>query len=514
MDKLKILDCTLRDGGYYNNWDFEDTLYEQYLRCMERLPIDIIEIGYRSLPKKEYLGKFFYCPEFLLIKARELAPSKKISIMLNERDNNPEQVVNLLGEVKSYIDIVRLAVDPKRLSSAIALSQSIKALGYEVGFNLMYMSDIFKDIKSLRELNVLNGIIDSFSLVDSFGGVYPVDVHNIVGQIKNILTMPIGFHGHNNIEMALANALEAIDSGCTIIDSTITGMGRGAGNLKTELLLSVLNAKGKLDVDYNSLSEIVSVFTQLQKKYEWGTNLPYMVSGSNSLPQKNVMDWVTKRFYSFNSIIRTLNNQKEGKADNIKLSKFNSDKKFKSALLIGGGASPRIHSEGVIKFLEKQSDICIIHASSKNAKYYKNVKREQFFCLVGNEGYRLESVFNGDLNDFSGRCILPPYPRKMGTYIPSIVAKNSFELNGIDFTNKYIDSHTVLAIQTAIELGVDNLFIIGYDGYDNMIITSKERDLIVENEYTFAKAANKVKSIRSLFPSQYSLTVSSLYSYL
>lgn len=509
-----ILDCTFRDGGYYNNWDFEDTLYEQYLKCMNKLPIDIIEIGYRSFPQKEYFGKFFYCPEFLLQKARELAPSKMISIMLNERDNYPERMIGLLGEVRNYIDIVRLAVDPKRLSSAIALSRSIKALGYEVGFNLMYMSDIVKDAKVLSDLKELNGIIDYFSLVDSFGGVYPMDITNVVGQVKNILTMPIGFHGHNNVEMSLANALEAIESGCTIIDSTVTGMGRGAGNLKTELLLTVLNAKERLDVDYNTLSEIVSIFTQLQKKYEWGTNLPYMVSGSNSLPQKNVMDWVTKRFYSFNSIIRTLNNQKEGKADNFQLSKFNSDKKFKSALLIGGGTSPKIHSEGVIKFLEKQSDICIIHASAKNAKYYKDVKLDQFFCLVGNEGYRLENVFNGDLNDFSGRCILPPYPRKMGTYIPSMITKNSYELNEINFTDKYIDSHTVLAIQTSIELGVDKLFIIGYDGYDNMIITAKERDLIIENEYSFTKAATRIKFIQSLFPTQYSLTVSSLYSYL
>ena len=107
-------------------------------------------------------------------------------------------------------------------------------------------------------------------------------------MVRSKTNVKLGFHGHNNLEMALANTLTAIDEGIDIVDATITGMGRGAGNLKTELLLTVLNAKGVLDFPYNELSKTVDDFTELQSHYEWGTNLPYMVSGANSLPQKQV----------------------------------------------------------------------------------------------------------------------------------------------------------------------------------------------------------------------------------
>jgi 4-hydroxy 2-oxovalerate aldolase len=296
------------------------------------------------------------------------------------------------------------------------------------------------------------------------------------------------------------------------VDATVAGMGRGAGNLKTELLLTVLNKTAQLDVDYNALSEITGAFSELQERFHWGTNLPYMVSGANSLPQKDVMDWVTKRFYSFNGIIRALNNQKTGVEDNMKLPVFEPSRKYRQAVIIGGGELASEHAAGVKEFIGKQTDVCIIHASSKNARYYEDVSVDTFFCLVGNEGHRMENVF-GQMDFFSGCCILPPYPRKMGTYVPSKVQDKSFELGRITFTDQYLDSHTVLALQTAIELGVEKVFLAGYDGYGNTVITAKERDLIVENEYSFMKAA-EVLSVESLLPTQYTLKTRSLYSYL
>lgn len=510
--KIKILDCTLRDGGYYNNWDFSDSLYALYLKSMQNLPVDIIEIGYRSTPRKDYFGKFFYCPEYLLEECKRLAPSKQVSLMLNERDISVESIDGLLAGIKGYVDMIRLAVDPKRFDSALKLAAKIKETGIKVGFNLMYMSELVKDKGIIKSLSALNGRIDYFSLVDSFGGVYPSEITDIVKMVKEILNIPLGFHGHNNIEMALANSLSAIDAGCEMIDSTVCGMGRGAGNLKTELLFTVLNRKINLNVDYNALSEVVSAFSDLQKQYGWGTNLPYMVSGVNSLPQKDVMDWVTKRFYSFNGIIQALNNQKTGIEDNLKLPVFKPTRKYKQALIIGGGESAFVHAKGIKEFIKRQKDLCLVHASSKNAKYYDDTDVDSFFCLVGNEGYRMENVF-GHLDVFSGCCVLPPYPRKMGTYVPSKVKDKSFELSQITFTDKYLDSHTVLALQTAIELGAEKIYVAGYDGYNNMVITAKEHDLIIENEYSFEKVSSAV-TIQSLLPTQYSLEVCSLYSFL
>ncbi|RYZ42242.1 MAG: hypothetical protein EOP49_28460, partial [Sphingobacteriales bacterium] len=254
------LDCTLRDGGYYTNWDFDTSLYITYLKAMEVLPVDAMEIGYRSLPMDNYLGRFFYCPVNVLKLAREHAPSKKIAVMFNEKDVRPENAAHLLLPVKEYVDIVRMAVDPNRFDSALLLAKAIKDLGFEVALNLMYMSKVVSDPEVLNKLPLMNGVVDYFSLVDSYGGVYPEDVRSTVEKVLQLVTMPVGFHGHNNLEMAFINSITAVEAGATWVDGTVTGMGRGAGNLKTELFLVWAASRKKENIDFDALSQVVDVF--------------------------------------------------------------------------------------------------------------------------------------------------------------------------------------------------------------------------------------------------------------
>src|SRR5690606_31594235 len=132
-----------------------------------------------------------------------------------------------------------------------------------------------------------------------------------INIVKSKTNVPLGFHGHNNLEMALINSLKALECGCKIIDATITGMGRGAGNLRTELLLTYLNSKNLINVNYGKLSGVVDAFESLKHHYKWGTNLPYMFSGAFSLPQKQVMEWVGMNRYPISNILNALNNQKQ-----------------------------------------------------------------------------------------------------------------------------------------------------------------------------------------------------------
>ena len=511
---FEILDCTLRDGGYYTNWDFDADLTKTYFEAFNTLPVKYLEIGYRSNPMREYLGEYFYCPQYVLERVHKIS-TKKLVIILNEKDVRPEHVENLLEPCKGLIDMVRIALDPENLSRALKLAESIKKLGYQVGFNVMYMSK-WKQYKTfLDEVKYVDSVADYFYMVDSYGGVYPQDVRDTVNLIKERTQCKIGFHGHNNLELALINSLTAVEAGAEIIDATITGMGRGAGNLKTELLLTALNSKLDLQVDFNALSNVVDAFEDLQQHHGWGTNLPYMVSGANSLPQKDVMEWVTRRFYSFNSIIRALNNQKNKVQDNQKLPLFKPAKKFRKAVIIGGGPNALAHRQAVREFILQADDVCIIHASSKNAASYEDVSVDQFFCLVGNEGHRLEHVFE-NLNHFNGQCILPPFPRKMGTYIPSAIVEKSFELSNIDFTDRLKDSHTALALQTAYQLGAGEIYLVGYDGYQEKTISQLEKNLSDENEFLFREFIKFSGSgISSLTPTNYkNLSITSVYSFL
>lgn len=490
---IEIVDCTLRDGGYYTNWDFNENLTLNYFQAMEKLPISYIEIGYRSLIQDGYKGEYNYCPDYILKYARQQMPSKKIGIMLNEKEVRPEDLDKLLSSCKGIIDVVRMAVDPANIRRAGETATLIKKMGFEMGFNVMYASKWMTEYPNFMEdIASLEDKVDSFAMVDSYGGIFPEEVETITRKLKSVLKCKVGFHGHNNTELAFANTLAAIKSGCDIIDTTMTGMGRGAGNMKTELLLSYLSSKEGVVLDFNSLSTTVADFERLKEKYKWGTNLPYMVSGFNSLPQKDVMDWVTRRFYSINSILQALHNMKNKKGDNLKLSIFNTEKSnFDTVLIIGGGPSAATCATAIKQFIKKQVDkkICLIHASSKNAGYYNDIDIPQFFCLVGNEGHRLEKVFEEfNLNKIS--CVLPPYPRKMGTYVPQQLMNKSFELDEVTFSSLYQDSHTALALQTSIELNAKTVYIAGYDGYDGLI-NENERILTSENEYLFSQMVTK-----------------------
>lgn len=508
--KCKILDCTLRDGGYYTNWDFDAKVVESYIESISKLPIDFIEIGYRSVKLEGYLGKYFYLP-ISVIKNIKSKTDKDLVIILNEKDIRVEDLHSVLGQCKGLIDMVRLAIDPKNINRAITLSKQLKKMGFKVAFNVMYMSTWFEQNEFLNSLPDINKTADYFYMVDSFGGVHPKDLIEIYNLIKKDLTIQIGFHGHNNLELALINTLTAIDCGVDIVDSTITGMGRGAGNLKTELLLTFLNSKGMKEVDFNALSNVVDVFSTLQKKYEWGTNLPYMVSGANSLPQKQVMEWVGKRFYSFNSIIRSLNNKSRGIIDNHKLKYLNTDKIYKSILIVGGGDSVNESSPAIQKYLLNNPETLIIHSSSRNAMIFSELENDQIFCLVGNEGFRMEKIFNKKIPTNS-KCVLPPFPRQMGTYIPEIMINKSYELENINFKSQTDISHNLIAMQTAIKFGLKKFFVVGYDGYSNTL-SKKEQDLFIENDSIFNELKKMGINLISLTTTQYTnLIKGSIYS--
>lgn len=512
---MKLLDCTLRDGGYYCNWDFKEAITDDYFLAFNNLPVEYLEIGYRSPVMKEYHGQYFYCPEYM-VEAIRSKSNKKLVIILNEKDVKRETARRLLAPCLGKIDMVRLAIDPENLKRALGLAEEVKQMGFEVGFNVMYMSSWKQQKNFLPLIKEVDGLADYFYMVDSYGGVYPKDVIETIELVRMQTNVKLGFHGHNNLELGLINTLTAIENGVDIVDATITGMGRGAGNLKMELLLTVLNATGKCDLDFNALSKAVDPFTRLQEQYGWGTNLPYMVSGANSLPQKHVMEWVSKRYFSFNSIIRALTNQSKGVLDNENLPTLEniSSKPTLSALIVGGGPGVIEHATALQKFVSQNPDLILIHASAKNAKIFRSIPNLQYYCLVGNEGHRLESVF-GDVSTVAGKTILPPYPRTMGTYIPEALKTKAFQLAGVDFTPDLKDSHTALALQTALTLGVQTLFVAGYDGYTGELIGQREQELFRENELLFSRIKTHISPCLSLTPTQYSeLLQDSVYAKL
>lgn len=508
---MKILDCTLRDGGYYTNWDFERSLVDTYLVAVNQLPIDYIEIGYRNLPQDEYMGEYGYCPVSTLQHIHEKC-SKKIAVMLNEKSTKIEDLIQLLSPIEGLMDMVRLAVDPKNFDRALGLAKAIKE-GYdiEVAFNVMYMST-WED-GFYEKLHKLNGVADLFCMVDSYGSITPQEAKAITERVKGELQCQVGFHGHNNLQLGLVNTITAIESGVNFVDGTIRGMGRGAGNLNIELLLTFLNKHKYLKVDFNVLGDVVSEFEPLQLQYQWGTSLPYMLSGANSIPQKDVMEWVQNRIYSFNNIVRALDNRKGHVADNAKYPVFEATRKYSQVLIIGGGPMVQRHLAAIKTFIEKDTDMAVVFATSRFAAQFRDVQCDKFYVLVGNESKRLEQ----SIPEFghTEKCILPPYPRTMGTDVPKMAKEKTYELESITFIDKYQDSCTSIAVELANEITDGNKFIVGYDGYRDAKLSDKEIMLTRENEEIFERYAALKKTLVSLTPSLYKqLKTKSIYSIL
>lgn len=510
MKDLQIIDCTIRDGGYYTQWDFDDDVVDAYLSSMEHLPVSYLEIGYRNKPSKDYMGRFGYTPIPVIRSIREKS-SKKLAVMLNQKSVEPADLDMLAKPLQGLADMIRLAVDPANFEKALILAEHVKALGFEVGFNMMYMSrwEMYEGL--MDRLHALNGVVDGFFMVDSFGGMTPGDVGRISRAVLGQVKCPVGFHGHNNLQMALANSLAAIEAGVARVDATVLGMGRGAGNLNLELLLTFLSRNAGLDVDFNELGSAVSAFSPLQEKYSWGTSLPYMISGTYSFPQKEVMDWVTNRVYSFNSIVRALNNRIGHKEDNAKYPLLPHDRKYSGVLVIGGGRTVRSHISAIRQFLDSRPDTAVVLATSRHASLFLDVNADIYYCLDGSEASRLTANVGKDR--FRGTCVLPPYPRVMGTDVPEYARESTYELEKVDVVDAFRTSITSIALQLASELSEGKVFLAGYDGYPGNVLSEKEATLTNENNSIFRDYAGKTgRKPVSLTPTIYkSLEVNSIY---
>ena len=433
--------------------------------------------------------------------------------MLNEKSTKPEDLDVLLKPIVGLVDMVRIAIDPKYFERAIVLAKAVKSMGFEVGFNVMYMSKWQTEYPDfLTKLDVLDSFANLFCMVDSFGGVTPEDVIAITKIVREHTSCPIGFHGHNNLQLGLINTITAMKLGVDYVDATILGMGRGAGNLNMELLLTYLNAHEGLDVDFNVLGDVITAFTPLLAQYQWGTNLPYMLAGANSIPQKEVMDWVTNRVYSFNSIVRALENRKNNTVDNAKYPYFESSKKYKKVIIVGGGNSVQEHLDGIKSFID--TDTAIVFATARHAALFADMSCPKYYALVGSESRRMAK--NVSSEHFKDYVILPPYPRTMGTEVPTFAESNTFELTDIEFINDYKDSSTTIAIQTALCICDGELYCIGYDGYPGNVLSEKEMTLTHENKAIFEAAAAVIgKKLTSLTPSLYwELEVDSVYQFI
>ncbi len=278
--QIKVIDCTIRDGGLMNKSRFEPDMVRRVFQAVNAAGVDVIELGYRNSKKlfdpNEY-GPWRFCDEDVLARCVEgIDRTCKIAVM---QDAHKAYAEDLLPKSQSVVDIVRVATYVKDVDKAIALANAAIDKGYEACINIMSISQVIE-----RELDeALQQIeqetkVSSVYIVDSFGVLYSEDVDYYVEKFKKFIkTKEIGIHCHNNKQLAFANTIQGIIRGCNWLDGTLYGFGRGAGNCPLELLVSFLK-NPKFNV--RPLIEVIgSDIMPITKSIEWGYRIPYMISG-------------------------------------------------------------------------------------------------------------------------------------------------------------------------------------------------------------------------------------------
>jgi len=276
---LKVLDCTIRDGGLQNRWKFSDKFVKAvYNACVES-GVDYMEIGYKSSEKaysREENGPWKFCDEKDL---RRIVGDNNTNLKLSAMaDIGRIEFEDILPKSESVLDLIRVACYDYQIDKAIALAEHCIDKGYEVSINLMAVSKVIEHTLDQVLVDISKSRIEYFYLVDSYGSMYSEQIESLTKKYINALPgKVIGFHGHNNMQLAFANTIEAIIHGADILDGTMLGIGRGAGNCGIELLLSFLkNPKYKLKPIIKLIQEEM---LPLQKELDWGYFIPYLITG-------------------------------------------------------------------------------------------------------------------------------------------------------------------------------------------------------------------------------------------
>ncbi len=504
---MKILDCTLRDGGYYTNWDFNEDLTNSYFKLVKDLPIDIVEVGYRgNKNKKSYLGEYYFLTIDKIQKIKKIIGKKKISIMIDLKDwNDPIELKKNITDCKNLVNMIRFAIDPRKIEKSKNFLKITKKLGFVVAANLMYSHLLLENDKLISNIEKIKKYVDIFYIVDSYGSFISGDVSKIINKLRTrYKRINLGFHSHNNLELALSNSVEAMNLQINYLDCTFSGMGRGAGNLRTELLLSYLGIKKKvLKINnLNNIGKVIEMFEILKEKEKWGSSLPYMVSGSTNTAQGKVMQLIKSKRYNMQDIISSLFNK------NKYLNKINKTLNItkKRILIIGGGSSVRSKKTYLNDFLKLNSDIYVIFSSSRNLQEFDINKNKSIVCITGNE---INKISNSKLNRYN---FLINDKINIKTIIPK--QKTNFSRLKKNICNKEInDSPLAISLAAALEIKAKEIYLAGFDGFEK---TSEinNYNLFNENQKIFDFYQNRLNLI-FITDTKYEVkNKSSIYKYL
>jgi len=304
---IKVLDCTVRDGGLMNKWQFSDEFVKGvYDACVEA-GVDYMEIGYKSSEKafsRSEVGPWKFCAEEDL---RRIVGDNNTNLKLSAlADIGRIDFDDIPNAEDSVIDMMRIACYVHQRDKALELVHHCMDKGYEATINLMAVSKVNDHDLDEALKDCAKSRVPIIYLVDSFGSMYCESTQHLLKKYQDALPgKEIGIHAHNNMQLAMSNTVTALIGGATYLDATLLGMGRGAGNCPIEILIAFLkNPKYRLLPLLKAIQEQVLPWN---RKIDWGYHIPYLITGALNEHPRSAMAWMdSERKDDFVSFMKEL----------------------------------------------------------------------------------------------------------------------------------------------------------------------------------------------------------------
>jgi 4-hydroxy 2-oxovalerate aldolase len=534
MNSIKLLDCTLRDGGYYNSWDFDISLIEDYLKAMNEISVDYVELGLRGFNIEGFKGACAFTTDNF-INSLKIPEGLKIGVMVNASDlikysSGIEMALTKLfvPASESPVTLVRLACHVHEFESVLPAATWLKKQGYIIGFNLMQIADrSAEEIKSLAKAASIYPI-DVLYFADSLGSLCPEDTAQIVRIFREVWDGPLGIHTHDNMGYALANSIRAVEEGVTWVDGTVTGMGRGPGNAKTEYLAIEMEAYRNESNITPLMKLIEQYFKAMQHQCGWGTNTFYYLAGKYGIHPTYIQEMLSDFRYIEEDILAVIDHLKYEGGKKFNSNTLEAARNFypgnptgtwnpsdviadKEVLIIGTGPSILKHRQALEDYIRNKHPYVI----ALNTQL--NISSELIDIRAACHPVRI-------LADSSTHASLPQPLVIPASMLSQNIIKSFSGTKLLDFgisiqenTFKFESNYCVLpnslvfayALAIATSGKASRILLAGFDGYGaDDPRTSEVNNLL----YQFTQL-DTTPSVISITPTQYKISTSTVYAF-
>lgn len=496
MDNVKILDCTLRDGGYINNWEFGHRNIKGIIENLVSANIDIVETGFIRNVEYDENSSVFTSVEDI---KQYISPKKEgvlYAVMIEYHNHVENQISPYDG---SSVDVIRITFRRKEWEGTKKVVKELMEKGYKVCVQPVGTAtyDDQSLLNLLRDVNEIKPY--AFYLVDTLGMMYRHDMRKFFYLIDNNLSQDIclGFHSHNNLQMSFANAQEMVrlDHQRTIIvDSSCYGMGRGVGNLTTELFADYINNNVEQKYSLIPLLNIVDKYLMpIYAEQRWGYDLPYFLSATAKCHPNYAAHLMKKETLGIEKIEKLLS-----LIPTEARSEYNSELIESLYLKMQNCDVDDNSAYSELTEMVENKEVVVLGPGSSIVKYADKIKREATGRIVFSTNF-MPDIYNVDALFISNEKRLGTLDLALvGRVIATSNLKDSIK-NALFFNYSSLlgegdasDNAGAMLIRILKKSGVKKIYLAGFDGFDadsssNYAVTTFKKSL----DYDTAKKKNE-----------------------